>query len=92
MQVIFSVVQLQVAGIEKPDVRAHLQDIRDRVRSMALVHEKLYQSESLSSIAFDAYVGSLLKYLRNTSGKSEASIRFTMDLQPVSLSVEKVVP
>ena len=92
MQVISSLVNLQAKAIDNPEVRLHLQDVRDRVRSMALVHEKLYQTENLAKVPFDEYVGSLLNYLKNAYDKSEATIQYTMDLQSVSLSVEKAVP
>ncbi len=92
LQIISSLVNLQVEAINDPSVNVHLQDIRDRVRSMTLVHEKLYQTESLSELPFDEYVRSLLSYLKNVYGKSETDIHFTMDLQPVSISIEEAVP
>ena len=92
LQVISSLVNLQADTIDNPDVRGLFRDVRDRVRSMALVHEKLYQSEDLACVPFDAYVESLLNYLRHAYGHAEAAIRFTMNLQPVLLSVELAVP
>jgi len=92
MQVISSMVNLQADNIDNPDVQVHLQDIRDRVRSMALVHEKLYQADNLSSVPFDEYVVSLLSYLRDAYCNTGATIKFTTNLQPVSLWVEKAVP
>ncbi len=92
LQVISSLVNLQSEAIDDPGLWGYLRDIRDRVRSMALVHEKLYQSEDLACVPFDSYVGSLLNYLGRAYTTSGTAVRLTMDLQPVRLSVEKAVP
>ena len=92
LQVISSLVNLQTDGIDSPAMRAQLQDVRDRVRSMALVHEKLYQSENLSQVDFGEYARSLLSYLWRAHGSAAAAIKLTLDLQPLPLSAETAVP
>jgi two-component sensor histidine kinase len=67
-------------------------DVRDRVRSMALVHEKLYQSESLARVEFADYARSLLSYLSRSHAPSGTEVNLKLDLQPVSLPVETAVP
>ncbi len=91
LQVISSLVDLQAATLD-PALRGQFREVRDRVRSMALVHEKLYQSENLARVEFSDYARSLLTYLWRAHGSGTARIRLTLDLQPVSLSVEKAVP
>ena len=63
-----------------------------RVRSMALVHEKLYQSADLARIDFGEYSRSLLNYLWRAHGSAAASIKLTFDLEPVFLPVDISVP
>jgi PAS domain S-box-containing protein len=92
LQVIASLVDIQTNSLDNPALRGLLQNVRDRVRSMALVHEKLYQSESLARVEFADYIRSLLSYLSRAHGSSETSVELRLDLQPVSLSVETAVP
>jgi PAS domain S-box-containing protein len=92
LQVISSLVNLQADGLDNPEFRGLFQDVRDRVRSMALVHEKLYQSESLARVDFAEYARSLLNYLWRAHGSSVASVQLVLDLEPVPLSVESAVP
>ncbi len=92
MQVISSLVSLQSDTLDDPALRALFNDLRDRVRTMALVHEKLYQSESLADIDFAEYVRSLLNYLWRAYGAATKAVRLTLDVQPVSISIEKAVP
>jgi PAS domain S-box-containing protein len=92
MQVISSLVSLQADGSEDEAVRGLLRDVTDRVRSMALVHEKLYQSSDLARVDFAEYARSLLSYLWRAHGASISGVRLDLDLEPVSLAVDAALP
>ena len=92
LQVISSLVELQTKSLDDPLLRGLFQDVRDRVRSMALVHEKLYQSESLAGVEFADYARSLIGFLTRAHRRAETTVRLKLDLQPVSLPVETAVP
>lgn len=107
MQVLSSLVNLQAralgAGGAEPDtgagegrtddgvVFAAFADLRDRVRSMAMVHEKLYQSENLAAVDFAVYAESLLKNLWKAH-RADATINLKLALEPVALTVDQAVP
>jgi PAS domain S-box-containing protein len=92
MQVISSLVSLQADGSKNETVREVLRDVTYRVRSMALVHEKLYQSTDLARIDFAEYSRSLLGYLWRAHGAAAADVRLTLDLELVQLPVDTAVP
>lgn len=92
MQVISSLVDLQAGQLKDEAMRAVLQDVTHRVRSMALVHEKLYQSADMARVEFAEYAQSLLNYLWRAHGTAASGIRLTTDLEPVPLSVNTAVP
>jgi len=73
-------------------LRAVFDDLRDQVRAMALVHEKLYRSEDFGRVEFDGYARSLLEGLWRTYGTAAANVRLRLDLQPAVLSIETAVP
>ncbi len=52
MQIISSMIRLQFRNQTNPDLEIHLNDIQQRIQTMSLVHEKLYQSKSLSKIIY----------------------------------------
>jgi two-component sensor histidine kinase len=91
MQVISSLVDLQADEIEDADMRAILHDVRYRVHSMAMVHEKLYQSNDLAKLEFSDYVKTLLEYLWRSIG-ANSRVQLDLDLKPVFLSVNQAVP
>lgn len=92
MQVISSLVSLQADELRDEAMRAVLQDVTHRVRSMAMVHEKLYQSGDLARIDFAEYAQSLLNYLWRAHGGVASGVRLALDMEPVSLSVNVAVP
>lgn len=92
LQVISSLVGLQADGSTDETVRDVLRDVTYRVRSMALVHEKLYQSADLAHVDFAEYSRGLLGYLWRAQGASAASIRLNQALSPVELPVDTAVP
>lgn len=91
LQVISSLISLQAEGQSDPRVGALFKDIRDRVRSIALVHERLYGSERLAMIDFDAYARSLLGYLFHAHGGTAGAVRLTFRIQPISLPLGAAV-
>ena len=92
MQVISSLVALQAERLPDAAMRAVLQDVTHRVRSMALVHEKLYQSADMAQVQFAEYAQSLLNYLWRAHETTAPGIRLALDLEPVQLSVNAAVP
>jgi PAS domain S-box-containing protein len=92
LQVISSLVSLQADSAGDETTRAGLKDVMYRVRSMALVHEKLYQAADLAQIDFAEYTRSLLNYLWRAHGSAAASVGLTLDLEPLSLPVDIAVP
>jgi PAS domain S-box-containing protein len=92
LQIITSLVNLQADSLDNPKLSGLFQDIRDRVRSMALVHEKLYQSENLEKVDFAEYTRNLLLYLWRGHSNASKNIQLNLDLQPVAMSMDVAVP
>ncbi len=61
MQIISSLLSLQAREIDDPAIVEMFRESQSRIRSMAFVHEKLYQSKDLSQIGFSDYIRSLTK-------------------------------
>jgi two-component sensor histidine kinase/putative methionine-R-sulfoxide reductase with GAF domain len=92
MQVISSLVSLQAVQSQNPIVQEELRDVSNRVRSMAMVHEKLYQATDLSRIDFDQYIDSLLRHLWHSYGNQSSGVNLIKNLEPVLLPVDKAIP
>lgn len=66
LQVISSLLNLQAEKITQPDLLETFMESKNRIRAMALVHEKLYLSNDLSKIDFTEYMHSFLAYMDNS--------------------------
>ncbi|MGD9973296.1 MAG: PAS domain S-box protein [Desulfatirhabdiaceae bacterium] len=91
LQIISSLVSLQADTLADEQLTGVFNDVRDRVRTMALVHEKLYQSDDLARLDFSEYAHGLLNYLWNSHGAATRNVRLNMSITPVILPVEMVV-
>ncbi len=92
LQVISSLVSLQADNLVDERMREELKDVRDRVRSMALVHEKLYQTSDLAQLNFGDYATSLLHSLWRSHGALADKVRLHLAVAPVALPIEAAVP
>ena len=92
LQVIASLLNLQGRNDHDGNTRALLEDSANRVKSMALVHEQLYQGGDLSSIDFAAYLGQLVRHLADAHGAAAQRVPIRLDVAPVQLGIETAVP
>ncbi len=92
MQLISSLLQLQADYIKDPKALEVFRECQNRIRSMALIHEKLYQAPSLAEIDFTEYVRSLMAILSRTYATRNRSVNVELDLAPASLSLETAIP
>ena len=68
-----------------------LADSQHRVQAMALIHQRLYQSENLSAINMVAYIHELVNYLRD-SFKIRPTIQFHLEIDSVELGLTHCLP
>jgi two-component sensor histidine kinase/tetratricopeptide (TPR) repeat protein/GAF domain-containing protein len=91
MQVISSLLNLQSRYITDAQALEYFKQSVQRVNTMALVHEKLYQSENLAEVRMDAYIEEFVQLLR-TSFREKKHIEIVTTVEPVRLSIDAAVP
>jgi len=92
LQVILSLFALQGESTDDPERIAMLSEIRLRIQSMAMIHEKIYKSERLGQINFHQYVKDLTTEIFHTYSTSSGSVRLNLEVAPVSLEINRAVP
>lgn len=90
LQVISSLLNLQADSYNDPQARALLKESQQRIRSMALVHEKLYRSPHVSDIDFPDYITTMTNELLRSAGNGRVVTRVTGDA--IRLDIEKAIP
>jgi len=92
MQIVSSLLNLQAGTIADEAARRMLKEGQLRIRSMALVHEKLYRSKDFSKIDFADYLQSLSDHLFQFFNVEAGRIRLETDLENIHLDVNSAVP
>jgi two-component sensor histidine kinase len=92
LQMIDSLLNLQSTKINHKRSINLLKESQNRVRSMALIHEKLYQSDSLSEILFDEYILDLTHFLFQSYGADSDKLELKADLESISIDIDTAVP
>lgn len=92
LQVISSLLYLQSKQIGDARTLAMFEESQHRVRTMALVHEKLYQTQDLAQIDFAEYVQSLISYLVRSYSGTSSRIRLSVNVDTIFLDIDTAIP
>jgi len=92
LQIIHSMLNLQMSYVLDDKAIELFKESKNRVYSIALIHERLYQSDSLAKIDFPEYVQSLTSTLFQSYGVSERTITPKIDIQSVALDIDTLIP
>lgn len=90
LQVISSMLLLQQYKLENPETIEAFNTAGSRVQSIALVHELLYQSDTIAHIDFQSYAETLIRYLSDMY-RREAGVQVEIEAENVVLSVEDAI-
>jgi len=92
MQVIISMLSLQARSIEDKNVLTIFGEMENRIRSMALVHEKLYQTKDLSRIDLKEYFNDLMSLLVSSYKELSGGITINTDMDSIPVTIDYAIP
>ena len=92
MQVISSILNLQSALLEDPRAKAAFKECQYRIKSMAMVHEKLYRAKDLSQIDFSEYLNTLARNIFLDQQVKPDQVQLHLDIDQINLDINKAVP
>ena len=93
LQIVSSLIYLQAQRIEDPKIRQIIEDSQSRISAMALVHDNLYRSQSLSRINLSEYIQTLTASLFYTYRIQPDGVQLEVDIDDnILISLDKAVP
>ena len=92
LQVVSSLLNLQSGYVRDQNDVEMFRESQNRIRSMALIHEKLYQSGNVSLVDFPQYARSLATTLFRSYRAGEGNVSLEVDFGDVSLGIDAAVP
>jgi two-component sensor histidine kinase/tetratricopeptide (TPR) repeat protein len=91
LQIVMGLLQRQSAYIDNDEALAAIQNSENRMHSIALIHQKLYQSENLDLICMQEYIDEMIGYLKDSCGLDNR-ILFEKQIDELYLDVAQAVP
>ena len=91
LQVISSLLSMQERKVKDLDTKDALRSSKSRVQSMSILHQNLYTGEHLKSIDVDEYMNMLVQNIIDTYNIDQ-NIQFNIEIDPVSLDIDILVP
>ncbi len=92
LAVISSLLNLQAKQIKDDSLKAMFDESQQRIKSIALVHEKLYRSQDLSRINFSDYIATIIGELRSSYRTGAREIGVTISTDDISLDIDTAIP
>lgn len=92
LQVISSILNLQSSYVNDESTLTILRESQDRIKTMSIIHESLYQANDFSEINFSQYIVSLSKNLVHSYGILDSFIETKFEIDNVSLSLDLSIP
>ena len=88
LQIITSLLNLQTRHVSDPAVLDSIREIKDRIKSISMLHQRLYQREELAALDLSEYVQTLCRSLFASYGVSEDRVRLQFDIPPLNLDID----
>ena len=92
MQIISSLLNLQIQYVNDDEAVNVLRESQNRVKSMAMIHEKLYLSNDLTRINFREYIDSLVSNLFYSYNVNNTNIKPLLEIDDINLNMETAIP
>ncbi|MCD6176280.1 MAG: sensor histidine kinase, partial [Candidatus Cloacimonetes bacterium] len=92
MQVISSMLKMQARTTDNEFVKTTFMELNNKIKAMAMVHQKLYKAKDLSNINLKEYIEDLLRLLRQSYGTQSKKININLDLNDVFILIDSAIP
>lgn len=92
LQIISSLLSLQSKSLTDTDAQGAISESRNRVKSMSLIHEQLYQEDTISGVDMKDYIQRLVNSLSSSYGLDTERVEVKIVADPILLDVDSAIP
>ncbi|XHR97108.1 sensor histidine kinase [Mucilaginibacter sp. UC70_90] len=92
LQIVMSLLYTQSAYLQNTDAIEAIQDSRNRVQAISIIHQKLYNKSNVATIIMADYINDLARYLNTCYDCNRRRIKFREELDVVNLDISQAVP
>lgn len=91
LSIVSGLIQLQIFATENEEAINMLQKSQTRIQSVALIHEKLYKTKSLSDIELDVYIKELVETIHSTFTEYKDAVDLYFNLEKIEMDTDRVI-
>lgn len=92
LQIIVSLLRMQRDEVKSEETKRHFSEAINRILTMSLIHQKLYQEKELSNIDVDAYLRELIQDILRSSLRQDQHIKCAIEVRIKTLDLESIIP
>lgn len=92
LQLVISLLNIQARNSEAISIQEFLEKGRSRISAIALIHQNLYQSESIDKVIFQEYLDNLIQNMQDSFCGDNSKITFSVDAKKNSLGIQTSIP
>jgi len=92
MQIISSLLKLQSSSIQDEKILQLFKESQNRVKTMALIHEKLYSDSNFADIEISTYLKTLVNYLFRNFVNLSSKLDLTMEVDKIMMDIDTAIP
>lgn len=92
LQIVTSLLKLQASYVDDEKVKLLFKESRNRVQSMSLIHQKLYQTKDLASVDFRDYIETVTTHLQHSFGVLEDRVKVSIEVKDLFMSIDNAIP
>lgn len=92
LQIVSSILNLQSRNIKDPEAIQVIEEGKERIQAIALIHNQLHLAKESAFVEMDTYLLQFIEQMKNSFVASEKKVDFYVDVDKISLSVDNAVP
>lgn len=92
LAIVSGLLEMQTSNAESESLARNLRESQSRIQSIAMVHEKLYQTETFSDIPMQKYIRELVTFIGDSVGSGDKKVEMQFRVEPVTLNVGQAIP
>jgi len=92
LQIVTSLLKLQSSYVSDKKVKLLFKESQNRVQSMSLIHQKLYQTKDLAKIDFRDYIETVATHLQHSFGILEDRVKVSIEVKDLFMSIDNAIP
>jgi two-component sensor histidine kinase len=91
LQLVSSIINIQSGKINDQMAKNTIEDIRNRIFSMSLLHQKLYINDNLNTFSLNGYTEDLINYLIDIFDEKSNELRIIKDIESIDMKIDNAV-